>query len=77
MNKYEENIVSIQAKHGKMFENDTYTFHPNDELVMSMPIEFIDGLKVGTWTCIKNRQVNKLHQNLKQAVSSSMHIGRS
>jgi hypothetical protein len=30
-------------------KNDTYTFHPNKELVMYMLFEFIDGLKVGTW----------------------------
>ncbi len=48
MNQYEESNVTIQARHSKMFKNDTYTFHPSNELVMCMPFEVIDGLRVGT-----------------------------
>jgi hypothetical protein len=36
---------TIQARHSKIFKNGTYEFHPSNELVMSMPFEFIDGLK--------------------------------
>jgi hypothetical protein len=34
----------------KMFKNGTYKFHLHNELVMSMPFEFIDGLKKKDWT---------------------------
>ncbi len=43
---------TIQARHPKMFKNGTYEFHPHNELVMSMPFEFIDGLKENDWTAI-------------------------
>ncbi len=36
---------TIQARHPKIFKNGTYKFHPHNELVISMPFDFIDGLK--------------------------------
>jgi hypothetical protein len=41
---FEVENYTIRASHPKMFENGTYEFHPQNELVMSMPFEFIDGL---------------------------------
>ncbi len=72
MNKYEESNATIQARHPKMFKNATYTSHPSNELVMCMPFEFIDGLKVGTWNHINNRWLTKLLKHLKQGQSSSI-----
>ncbi len=46
MDVYEESNVTIQAKHPKLFKDDTYEFEASKELVMCMPFEFIDGLKV-------------------------------
>jgi hypothetical protein len=43
---------TIQARHPKMFKNGTYTFHPHNELVISMPFELIDGVKEKTWKAI-------------------------
>ena len=70
--QYEESNATIQARHSKMFKNGTYIFHPSNELVMCMPFEFIDGLKVGTWNHIDNRWLAKLLKHLKQALSSSI-----
>jgi hypothetical protein len=36
---------TIGARHPKMLKNGTNEFHPHNELVMSMPFEFIDGSK--------------------------------
>ena len=33
-----------------MFKEDTFSFTPIDELVLSMPFEFIRNLKLGVWT---------------------------
>jgi hypothetical protein len=55
-----------------MFKNDTYAFHPSNELVMCMPFEFIDGLKVETWHSIDNRWLIRLTEHLKKAQSSNI-----
>jgi hypothetical protein len=45
MDEYEESNATIQAKHQKLFKDDTYEFESSKELVMCMPFDFIDGLK--------------------------------
>jgi hypothetical protein len=42
---YEETNAAIQARHPKLFKDDTYKFEASKELVMCMPFGFIDGLK--------------------------------
>jgi hypothetical protein len=65
-----------------MFKNATFEFHAHNELVMSMPYEFIDGLKK-TWKAIDNIWLQKLSTHLSKAQSTTIkqirlirHIGR-
>jgi hypothetical protein len=55
-----------------MFKENTYSFTPIDELVLSMPFEFINSLKVGTWTPIDKNWLKKLHKHLGQADNNSI-----
>ena len=50
-----------------MFKEYTFTFTPIDELVMSMNFEFISNLKVGTWTCLDQSWLRRLHTFLTHA----------
>jgi hypothetical protein len=50
MKTYQLGNISLCEQHSTMFREETFTFTPIDELVMSMPFEFINNLKVGTWT---------------------------
>jgi hypothetical protein len=50
MKQFELGNDTIQERHLKMFKHDTYKFPPSNELVMSMPFEFIDGLEEKTLT---------------------------
>ncbi len=50
-----------------MFREDTFTFPPIDELVMSMPFEFISNLKVGTWTRMDPSWLRRLQKFLSHA----------
>ncbi len=66
-----------------MFKNGTYEFHSSNESVMSMPFEFIYGLKEKTWKAIDKTWLQKLTNNLKHTQSSTIkqirlirHIGR-
>jgi hypothetical protein len=57
MDQYEESNATIQAKvgHPKLFKNDTYIFDASKELVICMPVEFINELKDKKRTCIDNK----------------------
>ena len=50
-----------------MFREDTFTFPPIDELVISMPFNFIRNLKVGTWTHLNKNWLRRLHNFLTHA----------
>jgi hypothetical protein len=45
MDEYEESNATIQARHPKLFKDDTYMFEASKELVMSMPFDIMNGLK--------------------------------
>ncbi len=45
MDEYEESNATIQARHPKLFKEDTYEFEASKNLVMCMPFDFIYGLK--------------------------------
>ncbi len=83
MDEYEESNATIQARHPKLFKDDTYKFEASNELVMCMPFDLIDGLKVKKWTHIDKKWLARLMRHLKKAQSSNLkqikfirHIGR-
>ena len=45
MDEHEDSTATIQARHLKLFKDDTYEFEASKELVMCIPFDFIDGLK--------------------------------
>ncbi len=45
MDEYEESNANIQARHPKLFKDDTFEFEASKDLLMCMPFDFIDGLK--------------------------------
>ena len=62
---------TIQARHTKIFNNGTNKFHPHNALVMSMPFEFIDGLKEKDWTAIDKIWLQKLSKHNQPPSSRS------
>jgi len=55
-----------------MFKEDTFSFSPIDDLVSSMPFEFIRNLKVGIWTNIERNWLKRLQKHLAQAKNNSI-----
>jgi hypothetical protein len=49
----------IREQHPTMFKEDTFSFTPIDDLVLSMPFEFIRNLKVGIWTNIERNWMKR------------------
>jgi hypothetical protein len=83
MDEYEESLATIQARHPKLFKDDTYKFEASKELVMCMPFDFIGGLKDKKMTHIHKKLLARLMKHMKKAQSSNIkqirfirHIGR-
>jgi hypothetical protein len=70
MDEYEESNATIQARHLKLFKDDTYEFEASKELEMCIPFDFIDGLKDKKWTHIDKKWLARLMKHLKKAQSS-------
>ena len=83
MDEYEESNATIQARHPKLFKDDTYKFEASRDLLMCMPFDFIDVSKDENWTRIDHKWLARLMKHLKKAQSSNIkqircirHIGR-
>jgi len=55
-----------------MFKEKYYYFFPTNDLVKSMPFDFVNSLKDGKWTKLENKWLNDVKKTLKQAVSNSI-----
>jgi hypothetical protein len=69
---YQYGNCGIRARHPTIFKEDTFSFTPIDELVLSMPFEFIRNLKVGVWTNIERNWLTRLQKHLSQAENTSI-----
>jgi hypothetical protein len=67
MNEYQESNATIQARHPKLFKDDTSKFEASTELVMCIPFDFINGLKDKKWTRIDHKWLARLMKHLEKA----------
>jgi hypothetical protein len=72
MKNFEVSNDSLRRRHPGMFKNDNFYFFPTNELVKSMPFDFVNGLKDGKWTKLDNKWLKDVKKTLKQAVSNSI-----
>jgi hypothetical protein len=50
-----------------MFKHDKFTFHPQKDLVLSMPYQFVANLESGRFTPLDVQWLKKLKKILKKA----------
>ncbi len=50
MPSFEPQNQSVHKQHATMFKNDKFTFHPQKDLVLSMPYQFVVNLELGEFT---------------------------
>jgi hypothetical protein len=72
MPSYEPQNTFVCTRHSKMFKHDAFTFHPNDDLVMSLPFKFIEDLEVSKYTLLEKSWLKRLHANLKKSEQNSI-----
>ena len=57
----------VCTQHAGMFKHDKYTFHPQKDLVLSMPYDFVTNLKPGQLTALDNLWLKSVKKILKKA----------
>jgi hypothetical protein len=62
---------TVRVQHAGMFKHDKYTFHPQKDLLFSMPYDFVAYLKPGHWTLLDNLWLKSVKKILKQAKTNS------
>ncbi len=50
MPSFESQNETVRKQHAVMFKHDKFTFHPQKELVLSMPYQFVTNLQPGKFT---------------------------
>ena len=50
MSSFEPQNQVVRKQHATMFKNDKFTFHPQKDLVLSMPYQFVVNLELGEFT---------------------------
>ena len=64
---YEPKDLAIRKHHSKLFKGDNYTFYADDDLIKSMPFEFICKLKSDKFTSLPNKWLKNVKSILKKA----------
>ncbi len=67
MPSFEPQNKTVHIWHTGMFKHDKYTFHPQEDLVFSMPYDFVANLKPGHWTLLDNLWLKSVKKILKKA----------
>jgi hypothetical protein len=60
---------SVCKQHTTMFKYDKFTFHPQKDLVLSMPYQFVDNLELDKFTPFDKFWLKNSEENLKNRQS--------
>ncbi len=72
MPSFEPQNKTVCIRHAGMFKHDKYTFHPQKELVFSMPYDLVANLNPGHWTSLDNLWLKNVQKILKKAKTNSI-----
>jgi hypothetical protein len=70
--EYQNTNKTLREWHPTLFQNETYTFQPNNELVMTLPFKYVNQLERGKWTPLEEKWLKKVKQTLRQAETNSI-----
>jgi hypothetical protein len=75
MKNYERDNVAICKRHKTLFKdtvNHQYDFPASNELVMTLPYQFVDSLKSGVWQKLTSPWLNSIQRKIKNAQNNSI-----
>jgi hypothetical protein len=71
MPSFERQNQSVRKRHTTMFKNDKFMFHPEKDLVLSMPYQFVVNLELGKFTPLEKFWLKNV-KKLKKAKLNSI-----
>ena len=72
MPSFEPQNDTVCKQHVVMFKHDKFTFHPQKDLVLSMPYQFVVNLEPGQFTPLDKLWLKNVKKNLKKAKLNSI-----
>jgi hypothetical protein len=70
--QYQNANRTLRERHPTLFQNETYMFPPNNDLVMTLPFKYVNQLERGKLTPLEEKWLKKIKQTLRQAETSSI-----
>ncbi len=75
MSSFEPQNQSVRKRHATMFKNGKFTFHPQKDLVLSMPYQFVVNLELGEFTPLDKFWLKNVKKILKKAKLNTSSFG--
>jgi hypothetical protein len=72
MPSFEPQNEPVCKRHAVMFKHDKFTFHPQKDLVLSMPYQFVANLEPGRFTPLETRWFKNVKKIYKKAKLNSI-----
>jgi hypothetical protein len=72
MQSFEPQNKTVRIRHVGMFKHDNYTFHPQKDLVLSMPYEFVANLEPGQFTSLDKLWLKSVKKIFRKAKLNSI-----
>jgi hypothetical protein len=69
---FEVDNDSLQSTHPDIFKNEEFDFCSTNDLIKSMPFDFVNGLEDDKWTILDEKWLKNVKKTLKQAQSHSV-----
>jgi hypothetical protein len=67
MPSFESQNETVCKRHAVMFKHDKFTFHPQNDLVLSMPYQFFANLEPGQFTPLDKLWIRNVKKILEKA----------
>jgi hypothetical protein len=72
MPSFEPQNETVRKQHAIMFKHDKFTFHPQKDLVLSLPYQFVANLEPGQFTPLDTRWFKNVKKFFKKAKLNSI-----
>jgi hypothetical protein len=66
MPSFEHQNETVRKQHATMFKHDKFTFHPQKDLVLSMPYQFVANLERGQFTPLDKKWLKNVKKIKKR-----------
>ena len=78
--QFEVDNDSLRSRHLDIFKNEEFDFCPTNDLIKSMPFDFVNGLEDDKWTILEKKRLKDVKKTLMQAQShlvKDIELGRT